>query len=174
MRHEYVIGSNSFFISRYAPFQALEILGDLQQRFAAPLLDALGGSNAAAGAAGGTDPNPLLAAQQGVPADQQDAFGAMMRGFAKVSASLNGRELAALAKRLIDPERVSVSINGAEAQKLTPTMIEAAGMSPADVIALCVEIAKVNFSDFFTRFADPVGVGLDRLRRNPSVGSPIN
>jgi hypothetical protein len=170
---EKTIGANTFYIRRYAPFVALEILGDLQQRFAGPLLDAMGSPSGASGGKPATlTPNPLLeAVQPPENAGEQDMLGVMLRGFAKISAGMNGRELATLARRLIDAEKVAVSINGGEARKLTNDMIEAAGMTPADIIALCVEIVKVNFADFFTQFASPIGQAQAFLRQNPSGAS---
>jgi hypothetical protein len=82
-RKEVQIGEHVFYIARYEPFLALEILGDLQKQFAGPFLAAMDGK-----------------------ASENDATRTqtMMQAFANLSGQMDGKTLRELAKKLINPD----------------------------------------------------------------------
>lgn len=152
-RHEVKIGDNSFYIRRYNPFMALEILGDLQKQFAGPFLGVLDGK--AAGTEG-------------------EGQAAMMAAFSKLSATIDGKTLRTLAKRLLDPDYISVSIDGAEPKKLDEITVGLAITSVGDLLQLCWEVISYNFAEVVARIASPTGPAGRFLKQNPSENSVPN
>ena len=135
-RHKVELGDNVFYIRRFEGFTALEILGDLQKQFAGPFLASLDGKQSAT---------------------KEEAHASFMGALAKLSASIDGKTLRDLAKRLLDPECVSVSINGAEPRKLDATMMGLALTGAADILQLCWEIITYNFAEVIARINSPIG-----------------
>ena len=156
MRHEHAIGDKTFYIRRFPAFRALEVLGDLQQRFGAPLLAAIEGRS---------DPASIPVME------------VLVTGLRRISADTNGRLLAALAKDLVDPDLISVSMAGGEPRKLDQTAIDLLGLGPEDIVELCVEVVKVNYAPFLSRFASRFGEARSLLERQPGAyrpNSPVN
>jgi hypothetical protein len=161
MVHKVEIGAAEFFITKYPPFQGLEIFGDLQQRFGAPLLEALGER---AGVPATSEPaNPLMPSQPQESGPSGGALAGLMAGFARISATLSGKDITALAKRLLDPEYVAVSIEGRDPVKLTPLALAQSGIGPDGIIELCWEVVRFNFAPFITRFSGRIGTAVSRL-----------
>ena len=169
------IGSNTYFIRKFNAFAALEILGDLQKRFLAPLLPAIY-------AAGAGVPKAVTQDDGGEDADTKAVIAAatevaIMSGLSKLSAGLSGRELRSLAESLIDGECVAVALDGApdqEAVKLDKTVQMTAFGDPAEVLELCVEIVRLNFNGIFTRAVALIGVGRSLAAARSSGGSALN
>lgn len=132
--HEVRIGENDFYIRRFQAFAAVEVLGDLQKQFAGPLLGMMDGK------------------PSGSP---EEANANMMAAFGKLSATIDGRTLRDLAKRLLDKEYVSVSIEGGQVRKLDDAAIALSLETAADVLQLCWEIVKFNFAEVVARFNTP-------------------
>lgn len=131
-RTSVTIGASTYWIRRFDAFTALEVLGNLQQKFLGPLL-------------------PALDAADG---DKEAMMAAGMSGFARLSASLSGAELKALAKQLINPECISVAVGSADENatvKLDAVQQLRAFESATDIIELCVAVVRVNFSDALAR-----------------------
>ncbi len=128
------IGENDFYLRRFGAFQAVEVLGDLQKQFAGPLLGMMDGKQSAT---------------------PEEANAAMMAAFSKLSATIDGRTLRDLAKRLLDKEYVSVSIEGGQVRKLDDAAIALSLETAADVLQLCWEVAKHNFGEVIARFNTP-------------------
>jgi hypothetical protein len=137
-RQEVQIGANTFYIRRFDAFLALEILGDLQQRLLGPVLAV-------------------------VDAKEESQTGAFMAGLEKLSTSMDGKTLRALADRLLDPEFVSVSIDGKDAVKLSGTAKLTAFTSAADVVELCVASIRFNYADFIERWRPLISSAASRL-----------
>lgn len=152
-RHKVSIGDNDFFIRRYDPFLALEILGDLQKQFAGPMLSMIDGK------AGGSE-------------EQNQA--ALMAAFAKLSATMDGKTLRALAERLLNPEYVSVSIGGAEPRKLDASAVMMSLSGAGDIIRLCWAVVSHNYSEVLARLASPTGPAGGLWNRSLSANSGKN
>lgn len=149
-RHKVRLGENEFFVRRYPPFQALEVLGDLQRRFGAPLLAAI-------------DANPAGA--------NADVLKVAAAGLSRISADMTGKDLVALVQGVLDPECVSVSIHGQDPVRLTPDALARSGMLPSEIVELCWEVVRHNFADFIERFAGRIGEVRSQLA-NPSDSFP--
>lgn len=152
-RVEKKIGDHTFYIRRYDAFLSLEILGDLQRRFFAPLLAIMDG------------------AQSGTPEQKTAAFSA---GLEKMSVGLDGPTLRDLAAKLLNSEFISVSISGAEPRKLDQVAIAQSLSGAADVIDLCLAVVKANYSDFGQRWPALSGLGGSLLASSQSGGSALN
>jgi hypothetical protein len=152
-RHEVKVRNHVFFIRRFDPFTATEILGDLQRDFAGPLLAGLG-SNKPGEAGGGTQ--------------------ALMGGLAELSSKMDGKKLRSWAERLLDPEVVSVSIDGGEAQKLTKVALAQSIDSSSELISLCFESVKFNFEDFRERWSGLISSALSRMAASQPGNSALN
>jgi hypothetical protein len=151
-RHEVKIRNHVFYIRRFDPFTATEILGDLQRDFAGPLLAGLGGGKAGEG--GGSQ--------------------ALMGGLAELSAKMDGKKLRSWAERLLDPEVVSVSIDGGEAQKLTKIALAQSIGSSSELMSLCFESVKFNFEDFRERWSGLISSALSRMAESQPGNSALN
>lgn len=143
--HDVTIGANTFHIRRFPPFDAMEVLGDLQKQFAGPLM---GGMQAGAG---GTE--------------------IMLGGLAKLSADMDGKKLRAWAVKLLNPETVAVSVDGGPAEKLTQAMVQKIGLQPDEMVELCVEVVKHNFQGFSTRWSGLISSGLSLMAKGQQESS---
>lgn len=136
-RKEVQIGEHMFYIARYEPFLALEVLGDLQKQFA----------------------GPFLAALDGKPSENEGArTQAMMVAFANLSGQMDGKTLRELARKLINQDYVSVALEGGQkVEKLSIAMQTQAFESVSDIIQLCWEIIQHNFAEVIARLSSPTG-----------------
>ncbi|MBY4945413.1 hypothetical protein K6V92_02085 [Cupriavidus respiraculi] len=134
------IGDAEFMIRKMDPFLALRIFGDLQR----DILPAVG--HLLEGAFGG-------GAGTGGNAGQDATVAEAIR---ELSAKLDGASLEAWANRLLDPEFVAVSINGRES-RLTKEMRALAFSDAGDILELMFQIIRLNFADFFLRWAGRFG-----------------
>ena len=142
--HEFTIGDNIFYVRRFPPFQALEILGDLQKQFAGPLISQIDGKESPRDAEG----NIVL---------NGEASKKLMESFTRISEKLDGKTLRNIAQTLIDPNCISVSINGDNPRRLD---VAAQGLvleSVADIITICWEVLKFNYAEVITRISSPTG-----------------
>lgn len=136
-RHEVTIGENIYYISRFEPFTALEILGDLQKQFAGPFLGVVNGKESA------TD---------------EEKAAAMMQAFKNLSSQMDGKTLRALAERLIDKEYIAVVIGGdGQPRKLDKGAMTLAFENVSDIIQLCWEIVQFNYAEVIARISNPTG-----------------
>lgn len=142
-RKEITLGENTFYIKRFPPFTALKILGDLQKQFAGPFLSMIDGKETQ---------------------DEAERTRQLMEAFSKLSAQMDGDKLVALAKMLIDPQCVSVSLNGDPVRQLDHNAQPRAFESVTDIITLCWEIIAHNYSEVLTRIASPTGPARNLLR----------
>lgn len=149
--HEVTIGENTYYITRFPPFKALEILGDLQKQFAGPLISQLDGKESAKDA----DGNVIL---------DSEAGNKLMNSFASLSAKLDGKTLREIAERLLTKENINVSINGEPERKFDAAAQGLALESVADIITLCWEVLKFNYSEVITRLSSPIGRARSMLR----------
>ena len=139
-RKEIKINESTFFVRRFPAFVALSIGGDLQSRFLQPLLPALEGANG----------------------NQEEIYAAVMKGVGELSQSLSGKELVALAKSLLQPDYIACcppGVHPSDAVKLDESMHDKAFESAADVVELCVEVAKLNFLPVFNKALTLLGRG---------------
>lgn len=133
-RHQITIGENTFYIRRFEPFLALKVFGDMQKKLLAPLL--------------------AILEAQGNPSD----VSAGVEALGKLADSLDGDALVKICKTLINSEYVSIQPEGArEPTKLTEGAINMHVSEVADILALCVEVVKVNYADFAKRVASLIG-----------------
>lgn len=160
-KHKREIGGNTFYIRRYQPFLALEILGDLQQQFAAPLLSMVDGKP------GGT---------------QEENSAALMSALGKLSKNVDGKTLRLMAQRLIDPENqgragsdyIAIAIGDDDPKKMTFDDTVRAEMTVADILQLCWEIITYNYAEVLARFASPTGPAGGLVRASLSENSARN
>jgi hypothetical protein len=135
-RKEFTIGRSVYYVRKYEPFLALKILGDLQRRFLGPMATFM-------------ESRP----------DEEMNIGLMIKGIGSISASLDGDTLVNIAKRVLDPEYISVAIEGEPAEKLTDNMLNRAVDSVADVIELLAYVLKENYENVFTLATTHIGPG---------------
>lgn len=151
-KHEFKLGDNTFYIRRYEPFLGLEILGDLQKQFAAPMLGLLNGKS------GGSE---------------EENAAAFSAALARLSESIDGKTLSGLAKRLLQEEYIAVSIDNAPERKLNLSAINMSLTTTGDVLALCWEVITFNFAEVLQRIASPTGPAASFLRANrPENSAP--
>ncbi len=79
----------------------------------------------------------------------------MMAAFGKLSSTIDGKTLRDLAKRLLNKEYISVSIEGGQTRKLDEPAIALSLETAADVLQLCWETIRFNFSEVIARFNTP-------------------
>ncbi len=137
------IGGNTFTIRRFAPWDGLEILGDLQMQFIAPAMGVVDGKEA------GSDMKFMAQAMDGV---------------ANVLRGLPGKRAVELGKMLINPELVVVEI-GRDGSKLNDVAMQQADMTVGDVLELCIEIVMHNYADFWPRIVARFGPALSQMAK---------
>lgn len=152
-RHEFKLGDNVFYIKRYQPFLGLEILGDLQKQFAAPMLGLLNGKS------GGSE---------------EENAAAFSAALSRLSQTIDGKTLRALAERLLDKEYVAVSIDNAPEKKLDASAVALSLTTTGDLLALCWEVISFNFAEVLQRIASPTGPAASFLRANRPENSAPN
>src|SRR4051812_32181445 len=123
-RHEFKLNNSTFYIRKYEAFLAIKILGDLQKQFLGPMALFFDNANMSSEA--------------------------IAEGIGKVSRQMDGDTLVALAKKVLNPDFVSVAIGNDTPEKLTENMLNRSIDSVADVIELIKEVLVVNFAEIFT------------------------
>jgi hypothetical protein len=133
-RHEFKLDNgNRFFIRRYDAFLSLKILGEVQKRFLGPLTAIIEARDAK---------------------DNDDAFNNAIGQF---SRSLDGDSLVDLARRVLNPEFVSVIIDNEEPKRLDEGSLNLACDGIFDVVSIIFEVLRYNYADLFTRGRTLIG-----------------
>lgn len=130
------IGGVTYSITKYDAFTALEILGDLQKQFLAPLLSVLDGKEAG-------NPEAVTAG--------------LIQGVERVMRDMDGKRLRLTAERLLFQQNVGAVRPGEEPRKLGTNNWHEYLTDVADLLELCVEVVKTNFSSVFQRAANLFG-----------------
>jgi hypothetical protein len=175
-RTEVVIGDNTYHVLRYEPFLALEVLGELQKHVLGPITRIIEGANAppAAAPAQPDDDTASLTAPASSPVSAA-AMRGVMDGIDKLSANLDGKTLVRLAKLVLNPEYIAVSIGTEPARKLTSDTVNLAFADVGEMAQLIVEVVKINYEDFIRRSLNLIGPGLaGMMAGTPSGSSAIN
>jgi len=134
VRHEFKLDNgNKFYIRRYDAFLSLRILGEVQKRFLTPFSAIMEARDANANSTAFND------------------------AVDRISKSLDGDALVDLAKKVLNPDFVSVSIDNDEAQKLDEGALNMATDSIFDVISVIVEVLRYNYTELFTRGRTLIG-----------------
>jgi len=134
VRHEFKLDNgNKFYIRRYDAFLSLRILGEVQKRFLTPFSAIMEARDANANSTAFND------------------------AVDRISKSLDGDALVDLAKKVLNPNFVSVSIDNDEAQKLDEGALNMATDSIFDVISVIVEVLRYNYTELFTRGRTLIG-----------------
>lgn len=142
------MGSNTFYIQTFPPFHAMHVLGDVQ-KIVVPVLSGAG-TGFAAGAAANMDKD-LKSWAVIAPT--------VIGGLERLAEKLDGEQLEHIARLLLDPNYVAVSINGAQAVRLDENaVIEAFDGNPADMLALMYHVFMVNYMDFSRSSCIPAGI----------------
>lgn len=128
---------NCFYIRRYDAFLSMKILGDVQKKFLGPFALFMDTVNAE------------------LPQEVRDKR--TQDAIAQISMSLDGESLIDMAKKVLNPEFVSVSIDGGPPQKLDEGTLNLAIDDIYDVVALVFEVLKVNYAALFTRGRNLIG-----------------
>lgn len=151
---ETTVGAHGYRIRRLPPFDSLELLGNLQRKLVAP----------------------FLAVLDGVPAGDEGRFKAQLAGgLERVLRGLDGKELRALCKELLQPDYVFIVPEGGDkAEKFTETAATQHGLDVTDLIELCVEVIRHNYEDFLPRAAARFGLDLRQLAARFQVPSDQN
>ena len=127
-RHEFQLDNgNKFFIRRYDAFLSLKILGEVQKRFLAPF-------------------TAIMEARE-----QKDNTEAFASAVERISKSLDGDSLVDLAKRVLNPEYISVIIDNQQPEKLEEATLNRATDNVFDVVSLIIEVLRFNYTELFTR-----------------------
>jgi len=150
---EIPLAGSIFYVRKFEPLKALQILGDLQKMLFGPMAAAM------ASRSGGVEVQPganLADAMATVSNSQADA--AFGEALLKLSERLSGEQLRKLAEMLLNPDYVSVKIQGqGEAVKLNEGAVNLSLPDVTDLILLCGEVVKHNYSSFGTRVRDLIG-----------------
>jgi hypothetical protein len=134
-RHEFQLDNgNKFFIRRYDAFLSLKILGEVQKRFLAPF-------------------TAIMEARE-----QKDNTEAFSSAVERISKSLDGDSLVDLAKRVLNPEYISVIIENQQPEKLEESALNRATDNVFDVVSLIIEVLRYNYTELFTRGKTLIGV----------------
>jgi hypothetical protein len=134
-RYEFVLSNgNKFYIRRYDPFVSLRILGEIQKRFLAPIVQ--------------------MVETRDQKVNGEDHFG---NAIDKLSKNLGGDELIDLVKKVLHSDYITVVIDNGEPEKLDEGLLNRSTDDISDVIALVVEVLKFNYSDLFTKGRTLIG-----------------
>lgn len=156
--HEVKIGETIFRITRFDPFTALALFGDLQR----DVLPAVGGLLAA-----------VFAGGPGQEASERDERAAI-EAFRELSQQLGGQKLTAWADRLIDEDLVSFEIPGREPAKLSKANRGMAFQDFADILELLFHIVRFNFADPLVRWAGHIGPVRELLAKRSGDSAPTS
>jgi hypothetical protein len=137
-RHEFVLENGTkFYIRRYDVFLAMKILGDVQKRFMTPFA--------------------LFMESNDQKLSQEIRDRNLMAAIQQFSHNIDGDSLIQIAKTVLNAEYVSVSVGGNPPEKLTENVLNMATDSVVDVVALVMEVLKVNYEELFTRGKTLIG-----------------
>lgn len=151
-RTEVVIGDNTYHVMKFEPFLSLEVLGELQKHFLGPVTRAF----------------------EAKDADGAEATKAVIDGIDKLSSNLDGKTLVTLAKLVLNPEYIAVSIDGGDAEKLTPAAVNRAFSDVGEMGELIMEVVKINYEGFMRRSLSLIGQGRGSKAAKPSGISALN
>jgi len=133
-RHEFKLDNgNKFYIRRYDAFLSLKILGEVQKRFLTAL-------------------SAIMEAKD-TPTDS-DQF---TKAVEQLSRSLDGDALVDLAKKVLNPEYISVVIDDDDPKRLDEGSLNLATDGIFDVVAVIFEVLRYNYSELFTRGRTLIG-----------------
>jgi hypothetical protein len=133
----------TFFIRKYEPFLALEILGELQTKFLAPLAAF------------------MESADDNVTSDAKSKY--ILDGIERLSKNLTGKELVHMAKMLLNGEYISVTIDNEPPDKLSEHLLNRAVEDVSELAELVIEVIKENFANVFTRGQTLIGKGRSNI-----------
>lgn len=137
-RQEFVLeNGNKFYIKRYDAFLSLRILGEVQKKFLTPIA--------------------ALMEANDVNSPSETRLENILKAVEKASISLDGESLVALTRTVLNSQFISVSIDGDQPQMLDEGALNLATDGIYDVIALIVEVLRVNYSELFTRSRNLIG-----------------
>lgn len=137
-RFEFAIpNGNKFYIRRYEPFLALEILGTVQKGFLQPIVTFIESQDKS----------------MGDEARMQNLSAALDH----LSKSLDGKSLVELAKQVLRPDYVSVVIEGDPPERCEENVLNKAVDDVSDIVSLVIEVLKVNYTKLFTRGRTLIG-----------------
>lgn len=144
---EFVQGDYTFYIRPMDPFQALDLLGDLQKTF----LPAIG-------AALGDEVELSDTVLADLLSQQIDLKGAI----AALSASINGINLTNMLQRILNGDYISYTKGGEKAKKLDKAaLMQIYQGNLRDMFALAWAVLRVNYADFFTMLPIQSGLATD-------------
>ena len=128
---------NKFYIRRYDPFLALEILGEVQKKFL-----------------------PSIAAffEARDNTDRDAGMDAAMKAVETISKNLDGKSLIALVKTVLNPDYVSVSIGSDPPIRLDEGTINLACDDVSDTLMLVIEVLRYNYEKLFTQSRNLFGM----------------
>lgn len=150
---KYKQGSYTFYITRYDPFEAMRVLGNLQKILGPVFGGALKSASLDSELTQAKDILPMLG-------------GALT----ELPTKLSGDQFVALCRMLLRPDYISVS--NAETEKISkltePVINDVFEGRPLDMLALMFQVVKVNYLDFSKLLAVPAGVreALNTMTRN--------
>ena len=143
---EYKQGKDIFFIHRFEPFEAMRVLGELLKVLAPVLGGAAKGSKNAT--------NETVSDRQFYASVLSEALG-------NVATYVNGDNFEHLAHLLLRPDYIAFAKGGKRDSivKLSDSVIdEVFEGRPIDMVALMIQVVKVNYMDFSMLSSLPDGV----------------
>lgn len=132
-----VFNDTTYYIRRMDAFKSMEVFGDLQHRFAAPLASMI----------------------ETVSQGDSVSMDAVVDGIARFSEKLDGKSLIKLVDALlIEPGCVSFAPENGEPKRLDANNKHMAFDSMADIVAVCGEVLTHNYADFLSQMASRFGL----------------
>lgn len=139
-------GHAVFYIRKYEPFLALEILGDLQTKFLAPLA--------------------ALMESADETASEDTKMKYIFDGIDRLSRNLDGKSLVTLSKIVLNGEYISVEIDKEPVERLTENLLNRAIEDVGEVVELIIKVLEVNYKSVFTRAMSRIGAARARPTLN--------
>lgn len=175
-RTDVEIGDNTYHILPFEPFLSLEVLGELQKYLLGPVTRMIEAAQADAGLTEAT--TAIVDGGDDAPAPDLTVSVSTMRGIMegidKLSANLDGKTLVRLARLVLNPEYVAVSIDGGTGEKLTQVVANRAFGDIGEMAQLIVEVVKANYEGFIKRSLALIGQGQRSTPAKRSASSLLN
>lgn len=135
------MNGHDLIIRRINPFDALELVGDLQRVFG-PALAAMAG---ASDTFNNADRSPV------------EVSSVMMDAAEALGRQLDGRTLRYLVEQLITDDTVAIKVGGqGQPIKANSVMVGEHAEGAGDLLQLALEILRFNFQDFFDKAASHI------------------
>lgn len=142
-RHQFKTNNATFYIRKFDVFLSIKVFGDIQRQFLGPIAS-------------------FMENQDKTRPDSEQIEN-MIGAIERISKGLDGDTLVLLVKKVLHEEYISVSIDNGAPERLNEGLLNRATNGLGDVVALVIEVIKVNYADLFTRGRDLIGLVPENL-----------